>query len=129
MYKEGVIYIVVNNLILKFSSSGELLKKLPLPLESLSYDRKTFGCPSGGTGLGFSDRYGSFPIDCLLSKGIKEMASQTGRAGDDMAKGERFYKNPELARKGLIRCRSLMSQRSMSCLSLGKRLRNRTNRS
>jgi uncharacterized protein (DUF169 family) len=63
------------------------------------FDRKTFGCPGGGTGLGFGDRYGNFPIDCLLSTGIKEMAAQMGRAGADMAEGERFYKNSELARK------------------------------
>lgn len=63
------------------------------------FDRKTFGCPGGGTGLGFGDRYGSFPIDCLLSTGDKKMATQMGRAGSQMAEGERFYKNPELARK------------------------------
>ena len=40
------------------------------------FDRKTFGCPGGGTGLGFGDRYGKFPIDCLLSTGDKEMAEQ-----------------------------------------------------
>ena len=63
------------------------------------FDRKTFGCPGGGTGLGFGDRYGRFPIDCLLSTGNKEMAAQMGRGGSSMAEGERFYKNPELARK------------------------------
>ncbi len=63
------------------------------------FDRKTFGCPGGGTGLGFGDRYERFPIDCLLSTGDKEMAEQMGRAGAIMAEGERFYKNPELARK------------------------------
>jgi uncharacterized protein (DUF169 family) len=63
------------------------------------FDRKSFGCPGGGTGLGFGDRYGKFPIDCLLSTGNKEMAAQMGRGGSSMAEGERFYKNPELARK------------------------------
>ena len=63
------------------------------------FDRKTFGCPGGGTGLGFGDRYGRFPIDCLLSTGNKEMAAQIRRGGSAMAEGERFYKNPELARK------------------------------
>lgn len=61
------------------------------------FDRKTFGCPGGGTGLGFGDRYGEFPIDCLLSTGDKELAAQMGRAS--IEEGERFYKNPELARK------------------------------
>jgi len=63
------------------------------------FDRKAFGCPGGGTGLGFGDRYGGFPIDCLLATGNKEMAAQMGRAASAMAEGERFYKNPELARK------------------------------
>ncbi|TEB06489.1 hypothetical protein Psch_00021 [Pelotomaculum schinkii] len=63
------------------------------------FDRNTFGCPGGGTGLGFGDRYGRFPIDCLLSTGNKEMAAQMGSAGPVMAEGERFYKNPEVARK------------------------------
>jgi uncharacterized protein (DUF169 family) len=63
------------------------------------FDRKSFGCPGGGTGLGFGDRYGEFPIDCLLSTGNKEMAAHMGRAGSMMAEGERFYKTPELARK------------------------------
>ena len=63
------------------------------------FDRKSFGCPGGGTGLGFGDRYGKFPIDCLLSTGNKEIAAQMGRGGSSMEEGERFYKNPELARK------------------------------
>jgi uncharacterized protein (DUF169 family) len=63
------------------------------------FDRKTFGCPGGGTGLGFGDRYGSFPIDCLLSTGNKEFAAMMGGASSEMAEGERFYKNPEVARK------------------------------
>lgn len=48
------------------------------------FDRKTFCCPGGGTGFGFGDRYGRFPIDCLLSTGNKEMAAQMGRAGSAM---------------------------------------------
>ncbi|WP_299576537.1 DUF169 domain-containing protein [uncultured Sunxiuqinia sp.] len=63
------------------------------------FDRKSYGCPGGGTGLGFGNCYGHFPIDCLLSTGSKEMASQMGPAGSLMLEGERFYKNPELARK------------------------------
>jgi uncharacterized protein (DUF169 family) len=63
------------------------------------FDRKSFGCPGGGTGLGFGDRYGQFPIDCLLSTGNKELAAQIGRGGSSLAEGERFYKDPEAARK------------------------------
>jgi len=62
------------------------------------FDRNSYSCPGGGTGLGFGDRYGNFPIDCLLSTGNQEMAAQMGRAGSIMEEGERFYKNPELAR-------------------------------
>ncbi len=63
------------------------------------FDRKTSGCPGGGTGLGFGDCYGSFPIDGLLSTGNKEMAAMMGPAGAVMAEGERFYKDPETVRK------------------------------
>lgn len=63
------------------------------------FDRNSFGCPGGGTGLGFGDRYGRFPIECLLSTGNKEVATQMGRGGSAMAEGERFYKNPKLARR------------------------------
>lgn len=63
------------------------------------FDRKSFGCPGGGTGLGFGDRYQEFPIDCLLSTGIRELPAEMGRASSAMAEGERFYRNPEQARK------------------------------
>jgi len=62
------------------------------------FDRNSYSCPGGGTGLGFGDQYGQFPIDCLLSTGNKEVAAQMGRAGAIMEEGERFYKTPELAR-------------------------------
>ncbi|HKK43350.1 MAG TPA: DUF169 domain-containing protein [Bacteroidales bacterium] len=61
------------------------------------FDRKSFGCPGGGTGLGFGDCYGKFPIDYLLSKGNKEMAVNTGSSF--MLEGERFYRDPGTARK------------------------------
>lgn len=63
------------------------------------FDRKSFGCPGGGTGLGFGDQYGSFPIECLLSTGDEEMAARMGRGSSSMAEGERFYKDPEAAKK------------------------------
>jgi uncharacterized protein (DUF169 family) len=63
------------------------------------FDRKSFGCPGGGTGLGFGDRYGNFPIDCLLSKGEQELDQQEGSGGFSLGEGERFYKTPDLARK------------------------------
>jgi uncharacterized protein (DUF169 family) len=62
------------------------------------FDRKTFGCPGGGTGLGFGNQYKNFPIECLLSTGNKEFAAKMGRKSA-MEEGERFYRTPELARK------------------------------
>ena len=35
------------------------------------FDQHTFGCPGGGSGLGFGDCYGGFPIERLLSTGGK----------------------------------------------------------
>jgi len=70
------------------------------------FNRKTFGCPGGGTGLGFGDRYRKFPIDCLLSTGNKEMAAQMGRGGSSMAEGERFYKK-SVSGNGSLRGRQL----------------------
>lgn len=56
------------------------------------FDRKTSGCPGGGTGLGFGDCYAGFPIDRLLSTGGEaELAS--GRSYD-MGEGERFFESP-----------------------------------
>jgi hypothetical protein len=63
------------------------------------FDRKSFGCPGGGTALGFGDCYGRFPIHCLLSTGDKEWIQQPGRPGSSMGEGERFYKDPGVARK------------------------------
>ncbi|HYW94428.1 MAG TPA: DUF169 domain-containing protein [Bacteroidales bacterium] len=64
------------------------------------FDRKSFGCPGGGTGLGFGDCYGEFPIDSLLSTGNKEVADQMGNSGSSfMLEGERFYKDREKAGK------------------------------
>jgi uncharacterized protein (DUF169 family) len=63
------------------------------------FDRSTFGCPGGGTGLGFGDRYGRFPIDCLLSTGNKVVAALMEVGSTEMARGERFYRNPEIAGK------------------------------
>ena len=57
------------------------------------YDRQTFGCAGGGTGLGFGDQYEQcgLEIDLLLSTGSGEQS----RRGSRMAEGERFFKSPE----------------------------------
>ncbi len=59
------------------------------------FDRKTSGCPGGGTGLGFGNCYVGFPIDRLLSTGGK--AELRGGQTFDMGEGERFFESPELA--------------------------------
>ncbi|ROR03442.1 DUF169 domain-containing protein [Desulfosoma caldarium] len=48
-----------------------------------AFDRKTFGCPGGGTGLGFGNRYVDFPggIEYFLSTGNPEFsAGEAGKA-------------------------------------------------
>ena len=58
------------------------------------FDRKTYGCPGGGTGLGFGNCYVGFPIDRLLSTGGK--AELPNGQTFDMGEGERFFASPEL---------------------------------
>jgi uncharacterized protein (DUF169 family) len=58
------------------------------------FDRKTFGCPGGGTGLGFGNCYVGFPIDRLLSTGGKAELPNGGTF--DMGEGERFLESPEI---------------------------------
>ena len=81
------------------------------------FDRKTFGCPGGGTGLGFGNQYKKLPggedsFCQFLSVGNKEwgpsiqMTKMVGLfAGEDLrdtlACGERYLKTPELVRKFL----------------------------
>jgi uncharacterized protein (DUF169 family) len=59
------------------------------------FDRKTYGCPGGGTGLGFGNCYVGFPIDRLLSTGGK--AELPNGQVFDMEEGERFFGSPEAA--------------------------------
>lgn len=59
------------------------------------FDRKTYGCPGGGTGLGFGNCYTGVPIDRLLSTGGK--AELPNGQTFDMGEGERFFKSPEVA--------------------------------
>ena len=63
------------------------------------FDRKTFGCPGGGVGLGFGDQYTEcdFDIKSLLSTGNPD--ADAGRRL--MGTGERFFKSPELVAKWL----------------------------
>jgi uncharacterized protein (DUF169 family) len=88
-FKEGTMFGCVASMLVTASKKGRVAY----------FDRKTYGCPGGGTGLGFGDRYGSFPIDCLLSTGNKELAAQMGPAASEMAEGERFYRDAETARR------------------------------
>ena len=63
--------------------------------KTVIFDRKTFGCPGGGTGLGFGNCYTGFPIDRLLSTGGK--AELPNGQAFEMGDGERFFESPEIA--------------------------------
>jgi len=78
-------------------------------------DAKTFGCFGGGVGMGFGERYKSFPGSeegfChFLSSGIEGWAEGpavaemvkpflTGEAYDNFVHGERYVKTPEDVKK------------------------------
>jgi uncharacterized protein (DUF169 family) len=66
------------------------------------FDRKTFGCPGGGSGLGFGNQYEQtdFDIVSLLSTGSPEGAARLQRRSR-MAEGERFFKSPTQVRAWL----------------------------
>ncbi|MGB2854047.1 MAG: DUF169 domain-containing protein [Dehalococcoidia bacterium] len=83
------------------------------------FDRKTFGCPGGGTGLGFGNQYKNMPggeegFSYFLSVGnekweagmklieqIKPFVPE--QLYDDIVNGERYLKTPELVMK-FIEC-------------------------
>ncbi len=60
------------------------------------FDRKTFGCQGGGTGLGFGNCYTTLPIHKFLSTGFDEYVYSDGQtvAGRE---GEFYCKSPEKA--------------------------------
>jgi uncharacterized protein (DUF169 family) len=62
------------------------------------FDRNTFGCVGGGTGLGFGDQYKTFPIEYLLSTGngteYRDRQHKTY-----VTEGEGYFRTPDLARK------------------------------
>ena len=83
--------------------------------QTVVFDRKTFGCPGGGTGLGFGNQYKNMPggeeaFSHFLSTGYEgseegmkfaEMARpfMTEETYDDLVHGERYLKTPELVLK------------------------------
>jgi uncharacterized protein (DUF169 family) len=62
------------------------------------FDRKTYGCMGGGTGLGFGNCYKDFPIDYFLSTGIKDFQTNV-RTRTSLEEGEAYIKTPKLAKK------------------------------
>ncbi len=71
---------------------------------TVAFDRKTFGCPGGGVGLGFGDCYTNFPggIENFLSNGNSEFCqTEFGQRVvtqmPHIQDGERYLKNPETA--------------------------------
>lgn len=83
--------------------------------ETVVFDRKTFGCQGGGTGLGFGNQYERFLGDIegfyhFLSTGFerweagKELIEKLdNKIGKDrfekIVRGERYIKSPELVKK------------------------------
>ncbi|MCL5290037.1 MAG: DUF169 domain-containing protein [Bacillota bacterium] len=74
--------------------------------KTVVFDRKTYGCIGGGTGLGFGNLYVHFPggIEYFLSTGnddfcSTEIGKNIVRNMPALAEGERYLKNPEIARK------------------------------
>ena len=69
--------------------------------KTVVFDRKTFGCAGGGTGIGFGDQYATtgLAIDRLLSTGNKGAAGTSGSR--HMVEGERFFESPEVVRRWL----------------------------
>jgi len=70
------------------------------------FDRKTFGCPGGGTGIGFGNQYTYFPggIEYFLSTGNPEfcqteMGRNIAKGLPHLEHGERYFKSPEAAAK------------------------------
>ena len=68
------------------------------------FDRKTFGCIGGGTGLGFGNRYKDFPIDYFLSTGIKDIQTNI-RTRTHSKKEKRISKLLNLQRNLLMHFR------------------------
>jgi uncharacterized protein (DUF169 family) len=77
----------------KFGCVGAVLRSASRG-RTIVFDRKTSGCPGGGTGLGFGNCYVGFPIDRLLSTGGKVELANGGAF--DMGEGERFFESPEV---------------------------------
>jgi uncharacterized protein (DUF169 family) len=64
------------------------------------FDRASYGCVGGGTGLGFGNQYeaNDFPIENLLSTGKKDYDHEKIRSRF-LEEGECYIKTPELALK------------------------------
>ena len=77
---------------------GAVLVAVAAKGKTAVFDRKTYGCPGGGVGLGFGDTYGTaFPVECLLSTGDEALAQLGKENPYPLGRGLRFHATPELA--------------------------------
>ncbi|MDR0795438.1 MAG: DUF169 domain-containing protein [Tannerella sp.] len=65
------------------------------------FDENTYGCPGGGVGLCFGNTFAkrNHPTEHILSTGIKVPAEHEKNTPIDLERGERFFANPEVAKK------------------------------
>lgn len=92
-FREGAFGCVIA--FLKSASKGK----------TAAFDRKTFGCAGGGTGLGFGNCYENFPggIEQFLSTGnpdfcLTEFGKTVVSKIPDIEGGERYFKTTEIAK-------------------------------
>lgn len=74
--------------------------------KTVVFDRKTYGCIGGGTGLGFGNLYTNFPggIEFFLSTGNPQFCQTEVGKGivrnmPALKEGEGYFKNPEFAKE------------------------------
>jgi uncharacterized protein (DUF169 family) len=69
--------------------------------KTVVFDKNTFGCPGGGVALCFGNKYveTKHPTEYILSTGLQVSPEEAKNAPIDLGRGERFFANPEVAKK------------------------------